>query len=495
MLEELGPTFVKFGQLLSTRPDLIPADIIEELVKLRDQVSTFDAEEAAAVIEEEFGLTLERVFEEISDEPIAAASIGQVYRAVLPGGRAAMVKVQRPEAATRVRQDVDLFYQIARMVRDQAGGQMVVDPIELVDEFARAVSRELDYTLEARNAERLHKLFADSESVVVPRVIRPLTTRRVLTLEFIDGPTMNEMSLSDLTLRERRDLAETLTHTWFKQVLSYGFFHADPHPANIVFLSPERIGLLDFGVCGALSEADMENGLRLFTEILDREGYGVKKTLRRLGIRWGAGKDAAMDSAIEDVFSRYYGAAMSEVDPAELLHDAFTLARVVEAKIPSRFLLLEKTLITLEGVVTELYPDLNLFEVGRPYARSLMLRRAMPDAVLGRAARNVTAYREALENYPFQVRDLFDQINRGELRINFLHRGLDAFGHKLDILTNRVVVALVVATLALASAIVAVFVEEGPKLAGLSIWGVPGFLGAFLFGAWLVWAIFRSGRL
>lgn len=494
-LEELGPTFVKFGQLLSTRSDLLPHEIVTELVRLQDQVPPFPVEAARAVLEEDLGLTTERLFVSFDPVPLAAASIGQVHRAVLPGGVEVVVKVQRPDASRQIQRDIDLLRQVADLLKEHLGDRLFVDPISVVEEFSRSIFAELDYNLEGRNAERFAADFASADPVAIPRVFWSHSSRRVLTLGWQGGETLNQLDIDGLSHTDRHSLAETIANAWFKQILENGFFHGDPHPANIVFLDPHRIALLDFGIAGSLSTTDLEQGTLLFLDIMDRDIDGVKRRLQRLGIRWPRGKDAGVTAALELGFSRYFGASLSDIDPGALIKEVFDIIYDLHLELPARFLLLEKSLLTVEGVVTRVYPDFNVFEAARPYARRLLLRRYRPDVVAGGALRSASSYVEVFRDYPFQLHDLLEEMRDGELEIKFVHTGLEDFSHKLDILTNRVVVALVALSLGVASSIVAVFVTGGPHILGVSVWGIPGFLAALFFGVWLMWAILRSGRM
>src|SRR5215210_1522963 len=250
MLDELGPTFVKFGQLLSTRPDVLPPDIISELRGLQDDVRPFPFEEARATIEAELELTIERLFLEFEERPIAAASIGQVHRATLPNGRHVVVKVQRPGAPRQIEADIALLYQAARIAKERVRALDFIDAHALVDEFARSIRQELDYRSEGRNAERFVRNFAGHPHVRVPRVYWSYTRARVLTLELLEGVQLARITPETHPLEERRRLATLMTEAWMAMIFRHGFFHGDPHPANILVLGPERIGLVDFGQAG-----------------------------------------------------------------------------------------------------------------------------------------------------------------------------------------------------------------------------------------------------
>ena len=276
MLDELGPTFVKFGQLLSTRPDVLPPDIIAELRGLQDDVRPFPIADVEKVIEEDLGLTIAQLFAEFDEKPIAAASIGQVHRATLPNGKQVAVKVQRPGAPRQIEADVALLYQAARIAKERVRALDFIDAHQLVDEFARSIRQELDYRLEARNADTFHKNFAGHPKVRVPRVYWTYTRSRVLTLEWIDGIQVADVDPEHWSLEARRDLAYLMTETWMTMIFRHGFFHGDPHPANVLVLGHgEQIGLVDFGAVGKLTDDDISKLTRIFIDVAAREPRGA----------------------------------------------------------------------------------------------------------------------------------------------------------------------------------------------------------------------------
>jgi ubiquinone biosynthesis protein len=493
MFDELGPTFVKFGQLLSTRPDILPADIVEELVKLQDQVSPLEPAVVREVLLQELGLTLEQAFEGFDEEPLASASIGQVHGAVLPGGERVVVKVQRPGAARQVRKDVDALTQVAELLEGRL--EVGFSPTSVVNEFSRAIQRELDYILEARNAEHFAKNFGEEGDVRIPRVHWEYTTSQVLTMERIDGPTLNSALVAALPAEEKQVIAAAVADCWFRQILRDGFFHADPHPANIAYLGGGNLALFDFGTAGFLRSEDLEEGVRLFLHVMDSDIPGIKRSLRRLGVEWSPSSDEAVTQAIEEGFSRYFGMSSRNVDMGALLHQVFDIVYSLHLRLPSRFLLLDKALLTMEGVVKNLYPDLEIFEMGRKYAGELKRHRLDPRTIAGRAQRYVAEYAQIVRDYPIQLHDLLDEMRAGELEIRFRHTGLENVTHRLDVITNRLVLCLITIAIGATSALVGVYVQHGPHLGGLSVWGIPGFLISLMFGAWLMYAIIRSGRL
>ena len=495
LLDELGPTFVKFGQLLSMRPDVLPPDIISELRGLQDDVNPFPSDQAADVIREELGQPVERLFREFEAEPMAAASIGQVHRAVLPNGRRVAVKVQRPGAPRQIEADLTLMYQAARLAKERVRALDFVDAQGLVDEFARSIRQELDYRLEARNAETFRKNFAGHPHVRVPRVYWSYTRPRVLTLEYIEGTQLADVDVLGYAPEERRRLAQVLTEAWMAMIFRHGFFHGDPHPANVLVLSPDRIGLVDFGLAGRLTDDDISKATRLFIDVANENVEALPRRLGDLGVRYPKEREEEFVTELRDLFYRYYGATLAEIDPMQVVREVFSVIYRLNLRLPTRFVLLDRAIATLGSVGAELSPEFNVFEVARPYARSLMLGRYTPARIASRARRESWNLARILGETPYQVHDILEQARDGQIEVGFVHKGLDEFMHKLDVAFNRLVMALVVAAGLIGSSMLGIFAEGGPQLLGLHVLAVFGFVLAAVLGLWLLWGVVRSGRL
>ncbi|MBV8080855.1 MAG: AarF/ABC1/UbiB kinase family protein [Actinobacteria bacterium] len=495
MLDELGPTFVKFGQLLSTRPDVVPPDIVAELRALQDDVRPFPFADVERVIREELGQPLERLFLEFETEPMAAASIGQVHRAVLPNGRRVAVKVQRPNAPKQIEADLQLMYQAARLAKERVRLLDFVDTREIVDEFARSIRQELDYRHEARNAEGFHTNFAGHPHVVVPRTYWSYTRSRVLTLEYLEGVQLADLELDQWSVEQRRNLAYLVAETWMTMIFRHGFFHGDPHPANILVLAPDRIGLVDFGLSGKLTELDMTRLTRLFIDAANENIEALPERLADLGVVYEKSREEEFVGRLHEFYARYYGARLNEIDPIQIIREAFLLIYGMNLRLPTRFVLLDKALATVGSVGVDLYADFNVFEVAKPYARSLMVERFTPRRVLGRARRDGWELAHIATELPHQVHETLELVRRGQIEVGFVHKGLDDFMHKLDVLFNRLVIALVVTGGLIGSSLIGIFAKTGPHILGVHVISAFGFLLSGILGVWLLWGVIRSGRL
>src|SRR4051812_22884321 len=496
LLDELGPAFVKFGELVSTRPHVVPPGIHLGLRGLQDDVRPFPFEQAERVIEEDLGNSLDRLFLDFERQPVAAASIGQVHRATLPNGKRVAVKVQRPGAPRQIEADLTLLYQASRIVKERVRALDFIDARALVDEFAKQIRQELDYRLEARNAQTFHRNFAGDPHVHVPRVYWTYTRARVLTLEWLDGVQLADVDDLALTLDERRDLAYLATETWMTMIFRHGFFHADPHPANILVLEEAgTIGLVDFGSAGKLSDDDMTKLTRLFIDAAAENVDVLPKRLADLGVRYPREREDDFRAELRELYYRYYGASLSEIDPLQVIREAFQLIYSMNLQLPTRYLLLDRAIATVGSVGMELYADFNVFEVARPYARELMLERFTPRRIVREVRRDAFRYAQVFAEAPLQWHDLMEELRDGQIEVGFVHKGLDAFLDQMQQVANRLVISLVVTGGLIGSSLIGIFAKQGPHILGVNTVSVIGFALSTALGLWLLWGVIRSGRL
>jgi ubiquinone biosynthesis protein len=368
--------------------------------------------------------------------------------------------------------------------------------VAVVDEFARSIRQELDYRSEARNAEQFHRNFAGHPHVRVPRVYWSYSRSRVLTLERLEGVHVRDVDLSAYTLEDRRRLAYRIAEAWMAMIFRHGFFHADPHPSNIMVLErSDQIGLIDFGTAGQLAPDDSSKLTGLFIDAVNQNIEALPRRLASLGVRYPKDKEEEFVAELRDVYYRYYGARLSEIDPMAVIREVFALIYRMHLTLPTRFILLDRAMATLGSVGAELYPDFNVFEVAKPYARELMIERFTPQRVAMRLQQEARSYLHMATQLPYQVHDVLEEFRDGQVEIGFRHEGLEGLFHHLDRITNRLVVALIVVGGSIGSGLIGIFADEGPHVFGIHFISVIGFSLAAALGAWLAIAVLRSGRL
>src|SRR5262249_14462883 len=392
--------------------------------------------------------------------------------------------------------DLALLYQAAKLVKERVRALDFIDARGLVDEFARQIRQELDYRLEARNAQAFHRDFASDPHVHIPHIYWTYTRARVLTMEWLEGTQLADIDTLTLSDEERRDLAYRIAETWMAMIFRNGFFHGDPHPANILVLEEAgAIGLVDFGAVGKLTDDDMSKLTRLFIDAAAENVDVLPKRLADLGVRYPRHREEEFRAELRELYYRYYGASLAEIDPLQVIREAFNLIYSMNLRLPTRFLLLDKAIATLGSVGVELYPDFNVFEVARPYARGLMMERFGPRGLARQARRGSPRPAQVVTEMPFQVHDFLEEIRDGQIEVGFVHKGLDDLLARLDVVFNRLVVAMIVAGGLIGSSLIGIFAKGGPHLLGINIISVVGFALSGVLGAWLLWGVVRSGRL
>lgn len=495
-LDDLGPTFVKFGQLLSTRSDILPESVLFELQKLQDTVAPMPLGVAQSIIERELEAPVEEVFAAFDPVPLGSASIGQVHRARLKSGEEVAVKVQRPDAPRRVGADLEIMRDFADFLDRRFGRRIFVDVKGLVAEFEGVIRRELDYTAEAENARRFAINFAETP-VVIPAVYLELSTSRVLTLEYIEGTRFHDIRPLSLTPAERRRVAAMGAEAIFKMAFEDGFFHGDPHPGNLILTPEDDLALLDFGMVGFMSRGDIEALSRLFIAVIQRDAAAALRGLEGLGVTYAPEVRADLIQEMREFLHKYSGLSVGEVTLGQALSELISLARRYRLRVPPVFPLLTKALVTAEGLSRSIDPTLNVYEIARPYAQRLLIERYDPELVLESAKERTLEYARYLEDYPEQIRLLLSELEDGELEVQLSHRGLDELGGEVDVLANRLVFAVVAGALLIGSSVLGAFDRGGPQVPYL---GVPlvsfiGFTIAAVMASIVLVIIYRSRRL
>lgn len=493
-LEDLGAAWIKLGQILSTRADLLPPEYQAELAKLQDAAPPVPVEAVRQVIETELGRPPERVFASFDPAPLAAASIGQAHAATLPDGTEVVVKVRRPGVVEQVEQDLELLLTLAQTASRRWEFAEEYDLVGLAEEFAQTLRAELDYLREGRNAERFAQNFAGDPTVHIPRVFWEATTSRVLTLERIRGIKINDLSALEAARVERTALAERAARILLKMIFEDGFFHADPHPGNFFVEPGGRIGLIDFGMVGVVDEPTQERLVALLLAVTRQDPDRLVDAFLDLGVARRRVDRAALREDLAHLVSRYYDRALSEIAVGPLLADALAIVRRHRLRLPSNLALLLKTVMMAEGLAAQLVPDFRLTAVLVPYAERLLLRRYSP---LRWARRLGTAGLEAAElgvELPEQLRRLLRELERGGLQLGMRPEGFEPLLGHFERLTNRLVLGMLASSFIIGLAVLmAAFHPPGTENLIGPVFGL-GFVLAVLLGLYLAWTILRSGR-
>lgn len=490
--EELGPTFIKLAQILSTRPDLIPPAYIVELSKLQDTVPPVPWEPIRAQIEAELGASVEKIFADLETEPVAAASLAQVHRATLHSGDQVVVKVQRPNIETVIETDLEILFDIARFLQTRTPLGKIYDFPEIAEDFAYTLRAEMDYRQEGRNTDRFRRNFAGEAHLHVPQVYWDYTTRRVIVFERIAGIKIDDVDALDAAGLDRHQIALHCARGIIQEVLIDGFFHADPHPGNFFVMTNEAgepiLGIMDFGLVGHLSPRLKEDLVRLFVVAVRLDAESIVEQLVRMSAAQRRVDRLGLQRDLERLLTRYYNRPLKEIRAQEVVEEIMHIAFRHHLSLPSDLWLLGKTLGMMEGVGLKLDPDFDIFAVAQPYVRRLLRQAASPRVWGQKLLKGAGEWSDLLLQLPKWVPRLLDQVSAGELDIGLRLRGQDTILRHLNRATNRLAVSLLVAALIIGLALVVVSQGESSWLAQVS------FAAAVLLGMWLLVSIWRSGR-
>jgi len=493
-LEELGPTFIKLGQILSTRPDLIPSDYIEELQKLQDEVPPFAYEQVEKAIKRELGADVSEIFKLFEQIPFAAASLGQVHQAILKDGEKVVVKVQRPDIEKIIETDLDILFHLARLTEKHIPDSRLYDPVGIVEEFAKVIRLELDYGTEGRNAERFKKNFEGEEIIYTPKIYWEFSSKRILTMELIEGIKINALEELDKAGYDRKKIAENGAKAFMKQILIDGFFHADPHPGNMLVMKGEIIGFMDFGMMGRLDEETREKGVDLFIALMERNPDKIINEMLDLGIAPPEIDTRSLKIDIKEMIDQYYNKPLREIKLGELINQLVEISIRYQIKMPAEFALLGKALLTIEGIGLELDPDFNLAEIAKPYAKDIILERKSPQRLFIKFLNDLNELYNLIILIPRQLNKTLKKMEKGTFKLEFQHRGLENLISALDKAANRIAFSLILAAIIVGSSLI-MQTDKGPHFMGFPVIGVLGFLIAAILGLGLVIIIIRSGKM
>lgn len=492
--EELGPTFIKMGQILSTRPDLIPVTFAEELSKLQDSVPPFPFEQVKELIETELDTGLGDIFLSIEESPLAAASIAQVHRARLNSGRDVVVKVRRPGIERTVSIDLEILLHLAGLAERHIPELSFYRPTRIVEEFARVIEREMDFSVEARYMERFARQFAGNDAIHVPVFFAEYSTTRVLTMEYIEGVKASNIEKLDATGYDRKLIASRGAELVLDQIFKFGLFHADPHPGNIFILPGNIICYVDFGMMGIVDQRSREDFVDILTGYVSRDEMKTAQAVLKV-VEWEEEPDRrALERDLSEFMEMHLYRTLKELRVGDVLQEFLNIISKHRLLIPADLYLMIKTLTEMEGLGLRLDPDFDMVQKARPYIRQIKMQKFSPRRIASEIFESGGDLVQLAKAIPGELRDILSQIKQGRLRVGLEHRGIEEFIDELDRSSNRIAFALIISSLIIGSSLI-IAAGIGPYFLGLPFLGVLGFSIAGVFGIWLVIAIFRSGKL
>ena len=493
VLEELGPTFIKFGQILSARPDLIPLKFCQEFEKLQNEVPAFKYEKVEEQIKNELKKPIDELFNNFSVEPFAAASLSQVHLAELKTGEKVVVKVQRPDIKRVITADLDILNMLAKLAERHIEESRLYNPIKVVDEFRKTILKEIDFDTEADNINRFRRNFKDDNTVHILKVAPHLSTNKILTMERIEGIKVTDIKDTEKERLDRKQIAINGANAVLKQIFIDGFFHGDPHPGNIFILDNNKIAFLDFGMVGRIDEETKAQITGILTAFVERDASEMAEVFIVMGVVEEADvKKLKLD--FTDLIERYYEIPLKKLSLDQVLTDIVDIVSKNKIRIPPDLFLLAKALITIEGIGRRLDPEFNMTAQIKPFVEKLARQKYNPKRIAKEIRRFAKGLYSFTSSLPKDLSLIFSKIKKGTLRVEFEHRGLENLISQMDKVSNRIAFSLIIAALIIGSSII-MQTNKGPLFLGFPMLGIIGFIIAAIMGLWLAVAILRSGKL
>lgn len=493
-LEELGPTFIKLGQILSTRPDVIPASYLEELKKLQDRVPAVETEHILAQIHRELGRPVEELFADFDPVPLATASIAQVHRGTLKTGEQVVFKIRRPQIEQVVETDVDILMGLAYLVEKHLPGGDLYDPIGLVKEFRRTIYREMDFSREGRTIDRFASNFDDNDKIRIPKVFWEFSGHSVLTMEYLSGIKISQVQELQKAGYDPKLIARNGATAFLEQVFEHGFFHADPHPGNLHILPDNVICLFDFGMVGRLDDDLKQQLTDLLLAVLKRDVDQIISQLIYSGELVDESNLKNLKRDLSEFIDDYYDLLLQDLKVGKMLIDFIEILTEYHIKFPANLMLLARSLIAMEGIGRQLDPGFNMVQHLRPFTERIVKERYTPSSISKELSRTIQAYQALGKSLPKDIKEFINRVNRNKFKIDLEHRGLERMVTDLDKSTNRISFSLVIAALIIGSSLI-MQTDKGPILFGFPVLGLFGYTIAAFLGFGLAIAILRSGRM
>lgn len=496
-LQQLGPAFIKLGQMASSRRDFVPEEIARELEKLQDEVEPISFETVRQIIEQELGDTLDVCFAAFDEKPLATASIGQVHLARLHSGETVAVKVQRPHVQPVIETDLEILHNLAGMVEARIEWARTYRLRDRLDEFADSLRKELDYQIEGRNCERIAKQFQDDPAIHIPEIYGEFSSKKVLTMEKISGIKVTDTAKLDAGGYDRKLIAKRIADSMFEQVLNAGFFHGDPHPGNLFIMPGNVVSYIDFGMVGHMGENMRVHFAALLMDVRKGDAKGVIRTFAKMGILDEAVNTDALERDLDDLIATYYDVPLAQLSLGNVIAEIFTIAYRNQVEIPTDITVLGKAILTVEGIINKLDPAFSIMEAVEPFGERLVRERYRPDKLAKQAWERLSEDAEIIAGLPRDLKELTGMAKKGKLRLDINVSDLHTFLLRMDKISNRLSFSIIL----LSFSILMVGLIIGAAISGQTtmLWKLPvieiGSVIATLMFLFMVYTIFRSGRM
>ncbi len=493
-MEILGPTFIKLGQTLSARADILPTEYLEELYKLQDAVQPFSFAEVEQQIKKELGAPYTTFFSKFEQKPVAAASIAQVHKAHLHDGTAVAIKVRRPGIERIIETDLDILRGLAALLEKHGSLGNLFSPVELVQEFNRTIYRELDFTKEAHAFGRFRNNFANNSKVYIPQIFWDYSTEAILTMEFVDGIKISAINRLKNAGYNLKLIASNGAQAFLEQFLTHGLFHGDPHPGNILVLEQETICFLDLGMVGFIND-DLKHQLTNLLVGLYRQDIDLITSVMLTSREKNKELNLSdMKRDLAEFIADYYQLPLARINIRKLINEFIYMMKKHHIKFPSELMLFAKALITIEGIGRQLDPEFNLIEHIKPAASEMVKQRISGTAIQKELTQILRSYGDVAKTLPQEIKELLYRINNNNIKIDLEHRGLEKLIADLDKSSNRLSFSFIIGSLIIGSSLI-MQTDSGPHIFGLPALGLLGYTFAAALGLWLAFGILRSGRL
>lgn len=490
--EELGPTFIKLGQILATRTDVFGEEWTEEFAQLQNNTHPLPIIEIKNIIQAQLNQPLESIFSHIAAQPIGSASIAQVHRATLSSGEQVAIKVKRPGIESTVAADLRILNHIAQLLESEIPESRRYYPVQMVQYFARSLEKETDLTAERRNMQHFARLYNHQQQIHIPQTYAAYSNRQILVQEYIDDTLLKNLALSSWSKEQRRKLAAALVDILLDMILQHGLFHADPHPGNILVRNDGRITLIDFGLIGRLSQQRHQEIISLIQALLERDQFALQYILSN----WAQSEPLNENQLGSDVFEmllNYEQLSSSDISISQIINDITYIIREHGLTLPADLVILFKCLITLDGVIKQIDGEFELLSHAQNSIHNVLRQRFNTRTFWRHSKMQLHLLSQLINSLPQNLLQINKRIQHGQFPVSINIQHIDKFNNQLDKVANRLTMGIVTAALIIGSSIV-MNINAGPKIFGLSFFGLIGYLLAFSNSLWVIWSIWRSGR-